>query len=482
MNSVARQYLIFAIVGSGLLMASIDSTIVAVALPAMLRELHTGLALTSWSLTSYALTQTIVLPLAGKLTDRWGRKRLFLCAVVLFTLSSIGAGLSPNIYVLIAFRILQAMGGGMFFPCAAGVVGDVFLEKRQTPIGLFATIFQLGGIIGPNIGGLITDAVSWRWIFFVNLPIGVAILLLGLRFVPKDKARAADFSQQMDTAGAGMFAGGMFALLFGLTYLASHPGDFASPTPWLFLTLGLLLLVLFIRHESRCAQPIIDMQLIRWRPFFAANAQIFMGSASFQGFFNFMPYYATIAYGMSATQSGALLTPRSIAAVVVSILVSVFVVRRGYRLPWLVGGWLFGGSMLVASLGLHDLSFLGLAPSNFLLLSLILLISGVGMGMGAPSSQNASLDLLPDKISAAAGIRAMFGNSGGVLGTTLVALALSQFDDKVTGMRYIFLGLGCTNLLSQVWIFLIPDTARQRWREGKIKAAEIGMTLGELGG
>jgi EmrB/QacA subfamily drug resistance transporter len=426
--------------------------------------------------------QTIALPLAGKLTDRWGRKRLFLWAVVLFTIGSMGAGVSPNIYVLIAFRIVQAMGGGMFFPCAAGVVSDVFAEKRQTAIGLFATIFQLGGIIGPNIGGFITDGISWRWIFFVNLPIGIAILLLGLRFIPRDKLREADFSQQLDGAGAGMFAGGMFAVLFGLTYLASHPHDFASPTPWVFLALGFGLLVLFIRHESRVEQPIIDMQLIRWRPFFAANAQIFMGSASFNGFFNFMPYYATIAYGMSATQSGALMTPRSIAAVVVSILVSIFVLRRGYRRPWLLGGWLFGGSMIVTSLGLADVSLLGFEPSNFLLLSFILFVSGVGMGMGAPSSQNASLDLLPDKIAAAAGIRAMFGNSGGVLGTTLVTLVLSQFDDKVSGMRYIFLGLGCTNLLSQMWIFMIPDTARQRWKEGRGQAIEREPVVVEIGG
>lgn len=462
-------------------MASIDSTIVAVALPSMLRDLNTSLALATWSLTSYALTQTVALPLAGKLADRWGRKRLFLQAVVLFSVGSMGAGVSPNIYVLVAFRVLQALGGGMFFPCAAGVVSDVFEEKRQTAIGLFATLFQLGGIIGPNLGGVITDAVSWRWVFFVNLPLGVLILLLGSRFIPRDKPRPLDFSQELDGVGAGLFAGGMFSLLFGLTYIASHPHDLVGPTAWLFICLGIVLLVIFLRHESRQAQPIIDMQLIRWRPFFAANAQIFMGSASFQGFFNFVPYYATVAYGMSATQSGALLTPRSVAAVVVSILVSIYVLHRGYRLPWLIGGWMFGASIVVTSLGVHDLSVIGYTPSNFLILAIILCVAGIGMGMSAPSSQNASLDLLPDKIAAAAGMRAMFGNSGGVLGMTLVTLALSQFDDKVTGMRYIFLALGCTNLLSQGWIFLIPDTARQRRTERDLQPAETRRVVVEAG-
>ena len=121
----------------------------------MLREMHTSLALVSWSLTGYMLTQTIALPLAGKLADRWGRKRVFLAAVVLFSLGSAGCGLSPNIYFLIAFRVVQAAGGGMFFPCVAGVIGDVFQEGgRQTAIGLIVTSFQLGGIIG--LGSLVT--------------------------------------------------------------------------------------------------------------------------------------------------------------------------------------------------------------------------------------------------------------------------------------------------------------------------------------
>jgi EmrB/QacA subfamily drug resistance transporter len=444
-------------------MASIDSTIVAVALPAMLQSFDTSLALVTWSITGYALTQSIVLPLSGKITDRLGQKRLFLSAIFLFAAGSVGSGLSPNIYLLIAFRVLQGCGGGMFFPCAAGIVSDVFEDNRQTAIGLFATLFQLGGIIGPNLGGVITDAVSWRWIFFVNLPLSVIILFLGLWFVPKDRPRESQHQRNLDTMGAALFASGMFALLLGLTELANHPSNLASPGALSLLIVAVLLLVIFVRHESREANPIIDMQLISWRPFFASNAQIFMGSASFQGFFNFMPYYATIAFGMNAAQSGAILTPRSIAAVTVSTLVSIYVIRRGYRLPWVIGGWLFGLSVLTVGWLPQEFSILGLNPSSFLLLSVILCVSGIGMGMGAPSSQNAALDLLPDKIAAAAGVRAMFGNSGGVLGTTLVSLALSQFDDKIVGMRYIFLALGFTTLASQGWIFLIPDTARQRW-------------------
>ena len=144
------------------MMISIDMTIAAVALPTILVELDTPLALASWALIANQLTQTIVLPFAGKLGDRWGRKRLLMWSVLIFGIGSVGAGLSPSIYVLIFFRVVAAAGAGMFFPCAAGIVGDVFVEGRQTVVGLFVTIFQIGGVIGPNVGGVITDLFSWR--------------------------------------------------------------------------------------------------------------------------------------------------------------------------------------------------------------------------------------------------------------------------------------------------------------------------------
>src|SRR5438067_1576767 len=242
------------------MMASIDATIVTVAIPTMLREMRTSLPLVTWSLTSYQLTQTIVLPLSGRLADKWGRKRIFLAAVVLFSIGSAGAGLSPSIYVLIFFRVLQGAGGGMFFPSAAGVVGEVFPEgRRQTAIGLFVTIFQVGGVIGPNLGGVVIDNLSWRWIFFVNLPVGLAILLLGFPLVPADRQKADRVLRGIDSMGAALFAAAMFSLLFGLTYLANHPDQPGNAIPWTFLGCGFVLLVAFVRQEKRAPEPIIDL-------------------------------------------------------------------------------------------------------------------------------------------------------------------------------------------------------------------------------
>ncbi|HEX5369326.1 MAG TPA: MFS transporter [Dehalococcoidia bacterium] len=463
MNSaVAKRYFIFVIVSSGLLMASIDATIVAVALPAMLKDLHTSLALVTWSLTSYQLTQTIALPMAGKLAERWGKKQLFLGAVALFSLGSIGAGLAPTIYMQIVFRVMQGIGGGMFFPSAAGVVSDVFEENRHTAVGLFVTIFQVGGIIGPNVGGLITDSLSWRWIFFVNIPLGIAILILGAAFIPRDRSMESEAVGEIDYTGISLFAAGMFALLFGMTNMANHPDRMLAPESILFLSLGLALLVAFYVVETRVREPIIDMSLIRWRPLFASNTQIFLWSGAFNGFFNFVPYYATVAYSMSAAESGAVLTPRAFTAAVVSLLGSVFLIRFGYRKPWLVGIYCLAACMVLASLGIHDLSVLGVRLSDFSVLAVIMCLGGFGVGIAAPSSQNAHFDLLPDRISAAAGLRAMFGNSGAVVGTTMVTLVLGHFANKAVGMQYVFLGLAAAVLLSQVCVFFVPDAAKQR--------------------
>ena len=460
MPAISRNYLIFGIVSSALMMMSIDQTIAAVALPTIIDELDTPLALASWALIANQLTQTVVLPFAGKLGDRWGRKRLLMWAVVLFGLGSIGAGLSPDIYVLILFRVVQAIGAAMFFPCAAGIVGEVFVEGRQTVVGLFVTIFQVGGVIGPNVGGVVTDVFSWRGVFFINVPFTIVILILGLIFIPRDKVSLSARDQKLDTTGAALFGSGVFSFLFGLTYLANNPDHLLGPVPPVCFVSAVVLLYLFVKQEGRTSEPIIDLQILRWRPFLACNAQLFMWSSCFNGFFNFIPYYAAIAYGMSATQGGAILTPRSVMAVVLSLISSIFVAKLGYRRPWLVGLYLMATSMILMSTAVDAVSGIGIG-SPFLVMSMFTFIAGLAIGIAIPPAQAAYFDLRPDLMASAAGFRAMAGNSGGVLGTTFVTLFLSQFDDKVLGVQIVFFVLGIVVLLSQFWIFMVPDRKKE---------------------
>ncbi len=454
-----QAYFTFAIVGLALLMASIDSTVVAVGLPTIITNLRTNLAWVGWTLTGYQFSQSIIMPIAGKLSDDWGRKRLFLGAVILFTISSMAAGLAPNIYWLIVFRIIQGIGGGAFLPSAIGIVSDAFGEKRAPAIGLFGSIFPIGGILGPNIGGFIIDHFSWRWIFFVNLPIGIALLVFGAMVLPRSDSTPS--SRHIDAAGAGLFTGAIFAILYAMTTWANHPEQIPIIT-WVFFAMGGILLAVFIRHENRIPEPVIELKLLRWRPFLAANIYNLVFGAVVFGFFSFIPYYATVGYGMTAGESGLVLTPRSLAMVITSAVTSLFIIRFRYRLPMIIGLIIISLSLFLLSQGYHDVAILGLGFHNLVLLALLVMLGGVGMGIANPAANNAALDLIPEKVATVAGLRGMFRSIGGVLGTGGLVLALSHSPDKALGLQQIFLYLAFILLLLIPVVFMIPDMAHER--------------------
>lgn len=457
-EAVSRKqaYFIFAIVALAILMASIDMTIVAVSLPTLLTDLKTNLAWVGWTITGYQFSQSIIMPIAGRLSDEWGRKRLFMGAVILFTISSMAAGLAPNIYCLIIFRVVQGIGGGIFLPSATGIISDAFGKRRAPAIGLFGSIFPIGGILGPNIGGFIIDHFSWRWIFFVNVPIGIVLLLLGLAILPGSSSRPSN--RRIDMIGAGLFTGAVLAILYAMTTWADHPSSISVLTR-VFFAVGGILLAVFIRHENRIEQPMIEIKLLRWRPFLAANIYNFIFGAAVFGFFSFIPYYATVAYGMTAGESGLVLTPRSLAMVIVSAMTSLFIIRFRYRIPMITGLLVISLSLFLLSRGYHNIAILGLSFNNLVLL---VMLSGVGMGIANPAANNAALDLIPEKVAAVAGLRGMFRSVGGVVGTAGLILALSHCPDKAFGLQRIFFYLAILLLLLIPVVFLIPDMAHER--------------------
>src|SRR4030042_4247684 len=173
-----RRYFIFVSTGLSLLMYSIDTTVVAVAFPHLMRDLDTNVLWAAWTISIYLIAVTSVMAVMGNLSDSFGRRKVFLISLILFTASSLGCGLAPNIYSLVAFRFLQGVGGATFLPTAAGIVSDQFPENRQRVIGLITSIFSIGNIIGPNLGGWIVSRYSWRYIFYINLPIGISLIVL----------------------------------------------------------------------------------------------------------------------------------------------------------------------------------------------------------------------------------------------------------------------------------------------------------------
>jgi len=235
-----RRYFVFATAGLGLLMSSIDGSVVAVAFPNIIKDLGTNLLWAAWTISIYFIALTMALPIGGNLSDSLGRKKVFIISLVVFTGSSLVCGLAPNIYVLIAFRFLQGIGGASFLPTASGIVSDHFPENRATAIGLFSSIFSVGSIIGPNLGGWIVSRYSWRYVFYVNLPIGMLLIVLILVLL---KSSEVSHTRHTDYAGASFMAGAVLFLMFGLNCV----GESLS-FPSLLLAALVMLLGLLFQH------------------------------------------------------------------------------------------------------------------------------------------------------------------------------------------------------------------------------------------
>jgi EmrB/QacA subfamily drug resistance transporter len=470
-----NPYVFFVLAALSILMFSIDSTIVAVALPTMMTELNTTLPWIGWTLTAYTLVQTVIMPLAGKLSENYGRMRVFVVCVMLFTVGSLLCGLAPNVYWLIVFRAMQALGGGGFLPSAVGIVSEQFPEERDRMVGLFASIFPIGGIIGPNLGGLLVEHASWRMVFLVNVPIGVLILaaLLG-----RATESTGTGERRIDLGGAAMLAAGIAALLAALTLLGNDPAFGSTPAFWSLLGGSVVLLLAFVWQETRTPEPVVDLHLVARHPFLAINTYNFLFGACVFGFSAFIPYYAQVQFGMSPSQSGAVLAPRSLAMVATSTVASLYLIRWGYRLPMLLGLGCWVVTLFILSQGWGSWTIGTLQVGAFWLIALEVALSGIGSGLAAPSSNNASLDLLPQRAALITGIRGMFRSVGGVVGTALIVLVLQFSPDRATGLRLVFGAMAVILVAVMPLTFAIPDSARRRRRELAQRAERIRGSLG----
>ncbi|MBO0823628.1 MAG: MFS transporter, partial [Actinobacteria bacterium] len=220
---------IFSVVAMALLMSSLDSTIVATALHAIQHGLNASINWTSWVITAYSVGMVLALSLAGKLTVRFGRRRFFLAAVVVFAGASLLCGLANNIYLLIALRAVQAAGGAGFTPSATGIITENFGQARDKAVGLFGSIFPIGSMIGPIFGGLFVSYWTWRGIFFVNVPIGILLITFCLRFVPRDPDRDTRARRPLDLTGMVLLGVGALALMLGISYLGEAGASASSP-------------------------------------------------------------------------------------------------------------------------------------------------------------------------------------------------------------------------------------------------------------
>jgi EmrB/QacA subfamily drug resistance transporter len=443
----ASRGLIFAIVSMALFMASVDATIVATALPTLHRDLHSPLNWSGWTITAYQLGQIIAMPVAGKVSDQFGRKKVFLSCAVLFTVSSLLCGLSSSIYMLVALRVVQALGGGAFMPSATGIVADRFGKDRDRAIGMFTSIFPLGGIIGPVLGGVFVAYWSWRGIFFINVPVGVVLIALGLRYIPKSHPREAG---HIDVTGVVMLATLILASMYGITTLGNGNASIIDPRVFLSLLVAVGLGVAFVRHAKHANAPFIPLRLLTGKGFAVMNVINLSYGACAMGFGSLIPLYAQDRYHVAVLQSGTLLTARAIGSILIAGAASMMLRKTGYRLP-MVAGFL----IIMAGLIMMWLPPPGVSP--YLWLALSAGLTGLGMGCSAPASNNATLQLAPDQIAAIAGLRGSFRQMGAIISISITTAIIARSGQPGIAQAHVFLVFAAMLIAMIPLVYLVPE-------------------------
>lgn len=435
------------------LIYAISATAVSVAFPDMISDLNTSVVVAGWTLSAFQLTWVAMVPVAGKITESLGQRTVLIMNVSLFTGGSVLCAIAPDITSLIVFRVIQAAGGAGFMPCATAIISDTFPRSRQRAIGLISSIFPIGMVIGPNLGGWLVEAFGWRSVFWLNIPFGIIVLVMAWFLLSNDRKSTMG---KIDFLGASMLAISIFALMFGFTMVSDPESGISWLIPVLSLLAGLALLYIFIRRERKIPEPIFDFALFRQRPVMATNIyNIFYGACAL-GVVTLVPLYAVSIYGMSTFASGYILTPRSIAMIIASAIASFSLMRCGYHRPILLGTVLIAISLFLLGAEPQGFKIMGYELDVTMVILIIMLISGIGIGTASPAANNASIELVPDKVATLTSVRIVFRQIGSIAGILLSTIVLHLIDDAERAFQILFCGWGLIMILSIITIFFIP--------------------------
>ncbi len=365
-----RVRLIFGALLLVLLLASLDQTIVSTALPTIVGDLG-GIQHLSWVVTAYLLASTVSGPLYGKLGDLYGRKQLLQIAIVIFLVGSALCGIAQNMTELIAFRALQGLGGGGLIVTTIAVVGDIIPPRERGRYqGFFGAVFGVSTVIGPLLGGFFVDNLSWRWIFYVNVPIGaLAFAVIGAVF----HSSATQVRHRVDYLGAGVLAGGLSAIVL-FTSLGGTTYAWGSTPIVLMIVAGVVLLALFPLVEARATEPILPLELFRNRIFTVTSAVGFIVGLALFGSVTYLPLYLQVVKGQSPTASGLQLTPLMAGVLVTSILSGNLISKFGRYKPFPIAG------TALMTAGLYLLSRLAVATPTWVAAAYMVIL-GLGLGM-----------------------------------------------------------------------------------------------------
>ncbi len=367
-----RVRLIFAALLLVLLLASLDQTIVSTALPTIVGDLG-GLQHLSWVVTAYLLAATITGPIYGKLGDLYGRKIVLQAAIVIFLVGSALCGLSQSMPQLIAFRAVQGLGAGGLIVVTMAVVGDIFSPRERGRYqGYFGAVFGVSTVVGPLLGGFFVDNLSWRWIFYINLPVGaVALGVIAVAF----HSRAEHVRHAIDYLGAAVLAAGLSAIVL-FTSLGGTTYAWGSPQIVAMAFIGVVLLATFPFVERRASEPILPLELFRNRTFVVTSAIGFIVGLALFGAITYLPLYLQVVRGYSPTGSGLTLTPLMAGLLVTSVLSGQLISRYGHYKPFPIVG------TAIMTFALYLLSHLAVdTPTRQTVVAMVILGLGLGMVM-----------------------------------------------------------------------------------------------------
>ena len=399
----------------GSIMSILDTTIVNVAIPTFARDFRAPLSSVQWVSTGYLLALAMTIPLTGWAVERFGAKRMWIVSLALFLVGSALSGASWSIQSLIVFRILQGIGGGMIMPIGQSIMATAAGPQRMGRVmSLLGVPMLLGPILGPVIGGLILDSVSWRWIFYVNIPIGIVAIALAVKFLPGHQR--TDRAYKLDILGLCFLSPGLGLFVYGL----SQAGQGSAVSVFVPLAIGLALIAAFVLHALRTkVTPLIEVVLFKDRQFSAAAATTFcFGAALFGGMF-LLPIYYQVVRGQSALTAGLLMAPQGIGAALVMPLAGRFTDRYG-------AGKVVPAGLVVAVLGTVAYTQLG-AHTSFTFLAVSLFVRGLGFGfVMMPAISAAYQTLAAPQVPRASTAINIVQRVGGSIGTALVAVVLEH--------------------------------------------------------
>ncbi|MBD0735432.1 MFS transporter [Streptomyces sp. CBMA29] len=447
-----RRMLILGICCMSLLIVSLDNTILNVALPSMKRDFHASVSGLQWTIDAYLVVIASLLLLSGSTADRLGRKKIFRIGLVFFTLGSLLCSLAPGLGWLIAFRMIQAVGGSMLNPVAMSIITNTFTDARERAraIGVWGGVVGISMAAGPIVGGALVETVGWRSIFWINLPVGVLALILTSRYIPESRAPRP---RRVDPVGQVL----VIALLGSLTYgiIEGSGAGWTSPLIVGCFVVTVLALLGLTRYEKRRTDPLIDVRFFRSAPFSGATLIAVSGFAALGGFLFLNTLYLQDDRGLSALDAGLYMLPMAVMCLVFAPLSGRLVASRGPRLPLVLAGLTMTASGVIFAV-------LDAESSNALLFTSYVLF-GIGFGLvNAPITNTAVSGMPRAQAGVAAAVASTSRQIGQSLGVAVIGAALAA--GMQTTAWWIISGCGAS-------VLLIGTLTTGRWARGTAERA-----------